>query len=199
MKLILFVLMSIGFVTHHAYGEATSAEKEFYRDLVLKIRTQGEFKIAFPNDADQVFKYKLEFDQPKWEEPKVAEHTLYDPDSTEKKFIRFFWDKIFTKEGSSIELGGEQIPLTCVYVSAQDNRFSELSSPSIPEFVLKVYFVTNDWMCTGPLNPGWPSDGGKKEAWGTYLHYTINDPTIMLPSDAVLRYRWNEYEAILVQ
>lgn len=199
MKLILFALMSIGFVTHHAYAEATPSEKQFYRELVLKIRTQGEFKIAFPNETDQVFKYQFEFDQPKWEEPKIAEHTLYQPESIEKKYIRFFWDKIFTKEGSYIELGGEQIPLTCVYVSAQDNRFSDLSSPSIPEFVLKVYLVTNDWMCTGPLNPGWPSDGGKKEAWGTYLHYSVNDPTIMLPVDAVLRYRWSEYESILVQ
>ncbi len=112
-------------------------------------------------------------------------------------FYRIFFDRIFLKDGSTLHVGGQDLPLTCVFVSGQDNRFSGDHNPLFPQFILKVHFVANDFSCVGPINPGWPGSGGKKEAWDTYVHYSIKDPTIMLPVDAGLRYRWNEFEALL--
>jgi hypothetical protein len=173
---------------------------KFYRDLVLRIRTQAEFKVPMPANGDLHFDYKMDFDQPKWKDPIMDDYPVTDDmGKPNGKFIRFFWDKIFLKEGSYVNVGGEQIPLTCIHVDGQDNRYSGKSGPLIPDFVLKIKFVANDWTCTGPINPGWPGNGGKKEAWDTYIQYTIKDPTIMLPIDAELRYRWAEYTAVLVQ
>ena len=58
--------------------------------------------------------------------------------------------------------------------------------------------MANDFSCQGPIRPGWPRTGGNKENWDTYLHYEIRDPTIMLPQDALIRYRWNETKAVLI-
>lgn len=182
-----------------AFAEATPKEKQFYRDMILKIRTKAEFKVPMPDRGDLHFRYQLQFDTPKWKEPVTNDSYFYGDGPDKNKFIRFFWDKIFLKEGSYLEVGGEQIPLTCIHVSAQDNRFSGKSGPLIPDFILKIIFVANDWTCQGPINPGWPSNGGKKEAWETNLHYSVKDPTIMLPVDAGLRYRWSEFEAVLVK
>jgi hypothetical protein len=145
--------------------------------------------------SDMHFKYKMEFDQPKWKEPVISDS----PVGQSNLFVRDFWEKIFLKEGSYVEVGGEQIPLTCIHVAGQDNRFSGKLGPLFPELILKITFVTNDWACAGPVRPGWPQSGGRKEAWETYIHYTVKDPTIMLPIDAGLRYRWNEFEAVLVK
>lgn len=181
-------------------GEPTPSEKKFYRDLVLKIRTQAEFKVPMPANGDMHFNYKMEFDQPKWKEPIISDFLI--TDGTLKptgKFFRNFWEKIFLKEGSYMTVAGEQIPLTCIHVAGQDNRFSGNSNPMFPEFILKIIFVANDWTCQGPINPGWPQNGGKEQAWETYIHYEVKDPTIMLPVEAGLRYRWNEFGAVLVQ
>ena len=64
---------------------------------------------------------------------------------------------------------------------------------------MRVYLVANDYSCTGPINPGWPDNGGKEETWDTYVYFEIRDPTIMLPVEAHLRYRWNEYKSVLVK
>lgn len=193
--LILFLLSPTAFGK-----QATPQEKKFYRAMVLNIRTQAEFKVAMPANGDLHFNYKLEFDQPKWAEPIISDYPLTDEVfKPTGKFIRNFWEKIYLKEGSYVEVGGEQIPLTCIHVDGQDNRFSGKSGPLLPDFILKIKFVANDWTCTGPLNPGWPGNGGKKESWETYIQYTVKDPTIMLPIDAELRYRWSEFQAVLVK
>ncbi len=121
-------------------------------------------------------------------------------DSNKKYFNRLFWDRILVKDGSFVMINGEKLPLTCVVLSGQDNRFADPKSisPLIPEFVLKIYFVANDFSCQGPLKPGWPETGGREENWDTYLYYEIKDPTIMLPVDAKIRYKWNEFNVTLV-
>lgn len=183
-----------------AKPDATPTEKKFYRDMVLRIRTEAEFKVPMPANGDLPFDYKLEFAEPKWSEPITGEYPMTDDmGKPNGKFIRYFWEKIFLKEGSYVNVGGEQIPLTCIHVDGQDNRYSGKSGPLLPDFIMKIKFVANDWTCTGPINPGWPGNGGKKEAWDTYIQYTVKDPTIMLPMDAELRYRWAEFQAILVK
>jgi hypothetical protein len=198
-SLLLFVVALL-FNTLSAQAEVSDKDKQFYRELVLKIRMQAEFTVPMPANGDMHFDYKLEFDQPKWKEPLVSETTVKDGDlNPSGKVVRDFWDKVFLKEGSYLNVGGEQIPLTCIHVAGQDNRFSGKSGPLFPDLILKIIFVANDWTCQGPINPGWPGNGAKKEAWDTYIHYVVKDPTIMLPVDAGLRYRWNEFEAVLVK
>jgi len=201
MKSILLIFLTLACTPFLATAkEPTKAEKKLYRDMVLRIRTQAEFKVPMPANGDMHFGYKMEFDQPKWQEPIISDWSITDEHMKPTgKFIRNFWEKIFLKEGSYINVAGEQIPLTCIHVQGQDNRFSGKSGPLIPDFILKIIFVANDWTCQGPLNPGWPSNGGKKEAWETYVHYEVKDPTIMLPVEAGLRYRWSEFEAVLVK
>lgn len=195
MKFAFVILMLAPFF---AFADASPKEKQFYRDLILKVRTQGEFKVAMPDKGDLFFDYKMELDTPKWDAPIVSDYPISSPGEG-KKFIRSFWDKVFLKEGSYINVGGEQIPLTCIHVAGQDNRQSGKTGPLLPDFIIKYMFVANDWTCNGPLNPGWPGNGGKKEAWETYLHYEVRDPTIMLPTEAGLRFRWSEFQAVLVK
>ncbi len=181
-------------------NQPTAAEKKFYRDLVLRIRSQAEFKVPMPANGDMHFDYKMEFDQPKWPEPIIGEFPLTDSSMKPTgKFYRVFFDKIFLKEGSYMTVAGEQIPLTCIHVEGQDNRFSGNPDPRFPQLILKIIFVANDWTCQGPINPGWPESGGKEQAWDTNIHYEVRDPTIMLPVESGLRYRWNEYSSVLVK
>jgi len=164
--------------------------KKHYRDLILRVRTEGEFRIPMPANGDLLFKYKMELDEPKWKEPVVADYPGLN--------VVEFWDKIFLKEGSHIVLNGEEIPLTCIHVKGRDLGKSP-GGPTIPRYIITFFFVAKDWTCTGPLNPDYPRYSPRKEAWDTYLHYDVRDETIMLPSDAGLRYRWNEFEAVLVK
>lgn len=166
---------------------ANAGSAKHYRDLIMRVRSEGAFKIPMPDRGDLNFKYKMQLDKPKWDLPIV---TPYDG-----LFIQF-WDKIFLKEGSYMELNGEQIPITCIHVSGRDLGKSE--NPQIPQYIITFFFIANDWTCTGPINPNYPRYSPRKEAWDTYLHYDVKDPTIMLPTEAGLRYRWNEYEAVLV-
>jgi hypothetical protein len=92
---------------------------------------------------------------------------------------------------------GQKSPLTCVFVDAQDNRSMQKTSVLFPEIVMRIYLVANDFTCSGPLRPGWPATGGRKENWDTYLYFEVKDPTIMLPLDPLLRYRWEEHNLVL--
>jgi hypothetical protein len=166
-----------------------------YRALSLKVRAKGDFRIAMPSNGDMAFSYELKFGAPKFERPLFADFFL---DAENTRLTRMFWDKVYLEDGSYLKLGGENIPLTCVFVKGQDNRFSRNESPLIPDFVLKIYLVANDFTCTGPINPGWPGNGGKKELWDTYFYFEVRDPTIMLPAEAKVRYRWSEFPAFLV-
>lgn len=162
--------------------------KKHYRSLIMRVRTEGEFKVAMPDRGDLVFKYKMQLDEPKYAETIVTPIWGYYE----------FWDKIFLKEGSYIELGGEQIPLTCIHVAGRDLGLDK-NKPEIPQYMIRFFFVANDWTCTGPINPNYPKFSTRKDAWDTYLHYDVKDETIMLPTEPGLRYRWNEYEAVLVR
>lgn len=173
-------------------------KEPFYRNLTLNIRTQGDFSIPFPGIQSSI-SYSVLFGQPVYDKPMISD-IPWSSGSGSKYFYRSFWDRILFKDGSYLLINGEKLPLTCIFVSGQDNRFSEKDrySPVLPEFVLKVYMVANDFSCQGPLKPGWPATGGREENWDTYLYFEIKDPTIMLPVDVKLRYRWNEYDAVLV-
>jgi hypothetical protein len=167
---------------------------QYYRDLIKTVRTKGSFKVFLPNGQALPFSYELTVGEPKGRDPIIADL----PSITQPgKFEREFYDKIYLKDGSVLKLGDEQLPLTCIHVSGQDNRFSGKKTPLIPDLIFKIIFVANDFSCSGPITPGWPESGGRKEAWSTYLFYVVKDPTIMLPVDAKIRYRWNEFEAVL--
>jgi hypothetical protein len=171
----------------HTKPKAESAQ--FYRDLILRVRTEGEFRIPMADRGDQFFRYKMEIDTPKWTLPVVSEDTLVG--------VIDFWDKIMLKDGSFIVLNGEEIPLTCIHVKGRDLGKSGI--PTVPRFIITFFFVANDWTCTGPMNPDYPKFSPRKDAWDTYLHYDVRDETIMLPSEVGLRYHWNEFDAQLVR
>lgn len=167
---------------------------EFYRELTYKIRSKVEFEIPFPGLKSTV-NYSFDWDTPAYEIPMIGRYH-YDNDT---HFYTTFFDRIFTKAGSYIEINGEKLPLTCVFVDGLDNRFAGGDpTPLLPNFVLKIYLVANDFSCQGPIKPGWPDTGGKEENWDTYIYYEISDPTIMLPTEAKIRYRWNETHMVLV-
>jgi hypothetical protein len=168
---------------------------KYYRDLTLRIRSSAEFKVPMIG-SDQTYSYELKFADPVYKDPMVGDLVLgNDP----TKFYRSFFDRIMLKDGSYALINGEQIPLTCIFINGQDNRNSGNTDPRFPQFIMKVYLVANDFSCVGPINPGFPSNGGKEEAWDTYLYFEVRDPTIMLPVEAKIRYRWNEFHSVLVK
>lgn len=191
MRILLFILAA-KMMMPAAVAAVPKEDIDYYRNLTLQIRTEAVFKVPMIG-MEQKFDYKLEIGAPIYAEPIVSEIKIED------SVYRNFWDRIFLKDGSHVVVNGEELPLTCIFVSGQDNRFNGKRDPRFPEFIMKIYLVANDYTCTGPLNPGWPANGGKKEMWDTFVHYEVRDPTIMLPVEAKIRYRWNEFQAILVK
>ncbi|UOF01364.1 hypothetical protein [Bdellovibrio reynosensis] len=181
--------------SHASVPEKTVETAQDYRNLTLKVRTAAEFMVPFPGMKSSIT-YSFEFAEPAYQLPIISDIHMA---SSPVYFYRNFWDRIFFKDGSYMEINGERLPLTCMFISGQDNRYGQKdSSPLFPEFVIRVYLVANDYSCQGPKKPGWPEVGGKEENWDTYIHYEIKDPTIMLPVDAKIRYRWNEFNMVLV-
>ncbi len=172
----------------------TNATPEFYRSLTLKVRKNAHFRVPMPSNGDLKFQYGLTWGAGILKLPLVRDFT-FEPGSSQ--FFRNFWDKVSLEDGSFLEVGGEQVPLTCIYLEGRDNRFSK-TSPLIPDFLLKIYLVANDFTCTGPINPGWPANGGKRETWDTYVYFEVRDPTVMLPIEAKIRYRWSEFSALVI-
>lgn len=168
---------------------------DFYREFTKKVRNTGQFRVYMPNGQHQEAKYNFELGDPMYAEP-IVNDMQWDP--PRRDVLRTFWDRILLKDGSTLEIGGEKLPLTCIFISGQDNRFTKRTSPLTPEFIIEVYLVANDFSCQGPIHPGWPQSGGRKEAWDTYVHYEVRDPTIMQPMDARIRFRWNESDAIWI-
>lgn len=168
---------------------------EFYRALTMKIRPDGELRIFMPDGRHQDIKYHFKFGAAVYQEPMIGDVRWNYPSN---EILRSFWDRILFEDESFLEVGGERVPLTCIYIQGQDNRFSGQSGPVLPELIVRVFLVANDYACQGPIRPGWPSTGGRRENWDTYLHYEVRDPTIMLPQDVKLRYRWNEFDAVLI-
>ncbi|MFZ3231523.1 MAG: hypothetical protein WA160_15050 [Pseudobdellovibrio sp.] len=192
MKILFGVIL---FFSSSVFSE-TVPKAEFYRNLSMNVRKNAEFLIPFPGASSSIT-YNFDFDRPVYLEPILNDiHMGLAP----KYFFRSFWDRILFKDGSYLLVNGEKLPLTCIFIVGQDNRFVDKKQyfPLLPETILKVYLVANDFSCQGPIKPGWPETGGKKENWDTYLYYEIKDPTIMLPVDATLRYRWNEFDVVLV-
>jgi len=172
---------------------ASTPDETVYRQLALNVRKEANFKVPLPNGQNLMFSYAMQIGKAMWLDPISYTFPL---DFENKKFYRHFWDKIFLEDGSAIKIGNENVPLTCLYLEGQDNRSSK-DTPLTPDFVLKIYLVANDFPCTGPVNPGWPANGGKKEIWDTYIYYEIRDPTIMLPMEIKIRHRWVEFSATL--
>ena len=179
-------------------AEATSLPSNpmEYRNYSLSIRPEGKFKIAMPSGSDLVFEYHFDMGEAVYEKPIIGD---IDSPSDSGIIYRSFWDKIWLKDGSFMKIGGEEVPLTCIFVDGRDNRSAGFDSPLIPQLLFRITLVANDYTCTGPINPTWPSGGGKQEMWDTYVRFDVRDPTIMLPVDARLRYRWNEFSAIFVK
>ena len=186
------IVMSI-----HAFAATKPPKPEdlkYYRDLTMQVRPEAAFKVPRIGTEDG-FSYKLEIGSPIYPVPMVSDISF----SGDEKFYRNFWDRIFLKDGSHLLINGEEIPLTCIFISGQDNRYAGVTDPRFPQIIMKVYLVANDYTCVGPLNPSFPRNGGKPESWDTYLYYEIRDPSIMLPAEVKIRYRWNESGAILLK
>lgn len=193
---LVFFLNNLYFPTFRKQSFSQAEEPIFYRQLVLKIRNKATFKVAMPSGSDLQVNYELKFGTPLWDVPVIFELSLELGASSQAGNFRQFWDKIFVAEDSFLQAGGEKIPLTCVFVDGLDNR-SIKDSPLQPDFLLKIFIVAQDFNCAGPLNPGWPTNGARKELWDTYIYYEVRDPTIMLPVESRIRYRWSEFSAIL--
>ena len=184
--------LSLFFQLNLASAAISPEDIAAYRQLTMKIRSEASFEVPAIGTKHR-FEYKFEFAEPIYPEPIAHEYLIAE------RTYRNFWDRIFLKDGSRLIVNDEEIPLTCIFVSGQDNRFNGLADPRFPEFIMRIYLVANDYTCTGPINPSWPANGGKKEMWDTYVHYEVKDPTIMLPMEPMIRYRWNEFKAIWVK
>jgi hypothetical protein len=195
-KLSFFLTLLFGSVAMAAELVVDSGleKPEYYRQLVKRVRPQGRFTLYAVNGQHQTISYNFA-----WGDAKDSETNLVDIREAydDTKFHRLFWDRIFTLEDSVLRVANEEIPISCVYVYGEDHRYGTKRGPLFPEFVLKVYIVANEFTCTGPKNPGFPHNSGRDEMWDTYLYYEIRDPTIMLPTEAKLRYRWNESHVVL--
>lgn len=193
--LLVFLTIESAFAGHQKIPGKVPPAAQQYRELTHRLRTSSEFMVPFPGMKSSVA-YAFEFDKAIYPKPIFEDLHL---GMNGPYFYRSFWDRILFKDGSYVEINGERLPLTCVFIDGQDNRFAnENSSPLFPEFVMRVYLVANDFSCQGPKKKGWPDVGGREENWDTYIYYEIKDPTIMLPVEAKIRYRWNEFEMVLV-
>ena len=182
----------IGIVCFNPLYASANDSKEFYRELILNIWKEGNFELGIPPQKADI-RYQFEW----WEPFSGMEEPIDFPLETgSDKFYRIFFDRLLFKDGSFLTIGDETFPLTCLFVEGEDNRFSGKKTPLIPDLLLKIYIVANDFSCTGPINPGWPWNGMRKENWDTFLYYEVRDPTIMLPVEPILRYRGNEFAIV---
>src|SRR4051812_7325387 len=193
-KILIYLACAVLPVVASAHGPS-QGDLELYRSLVSRVLAHGRFQIPLPGGNPSELSYSWVPADPLYPQPVTAEFPL---SATSSGFFRLFWEKVLATDDSFIDAGGEHIPLTCVYVAGQDNRYSGNVSPLIPELVMKVYLVANDFSCTGPINPNWPVSSPRMETWDTYVYFEIRDPTIMLPTEARVRFRWNEFSLVWV-
>lgn len=165
-----------------------------YRNYVLALPATMNFSAVTPWGLGEV-SYSLKWSAPLISLPAMASYPALDGDPT-KNFVEFF-DRIALTPDSFIKIGELTIPLTCIWVHGQDNREVDGDDPLIPKQVYRYILVANDFSCSGPINPGWPENGLKKEYWDTYVELLIKDLTIYRPAEATLRYRWNETKMIV--
>lgn len=177
------------------YSKIKPDDLKLYSNFGSKVRSEATFIVPFPGTTPTEIKYFLEIDQRKGEVI-TSEYEMLE----NKGKIIFYWDRFFLKDSSYVEINGEKLPATCLVIKGQDNRQTKKSGndPLVPDHIIDIKIVVGEYTCTGPINPNFPISG-KKEMWDTYLHYRITDPTVMLPTDAGIRYRWNEFETVLVK
>ncbi len=164
-----------------------------YRNYVLALPAAMNFSAITPLGTAEV-SYSLKWEAPLIALPAMSAYPSLGGDPN-KNFIEFF-DRIALTPDSVIKIGELTLPLTCIWVHGQDNREVDDQNPLIPKQVYRYILVANDFSCTGPINPGWPENGLKKEMWDTYIEILIKDLTIYRPAEATLRYRWNETKMI---
>lgn len=191
-----FLIFSMAVIlSFFAHARPKADDIKYYRDLTMNIRTDATFK-AVMIGFEQQFSYHFELAQPIYPMPIVSEARL---GLDQKKFYHAFWDRISLNDHSYINIGDQQVPLTCIFVQGQDNRFAGKENPKLPGILLKIYLVANDPLCIGPLNPNYPDDGGIREAWDTYFYYEIADLANMTPKAIKIRNHWNEFFADFVK
>jgi hypothetical protein len=160
----------------------------FYRDLLKTLRRTGTFKVSLPAMAPIPLSYRVTVSR-----PKTAKPVLIDINAGEGgRFLRQVFDKLFFDDNSVLKIGDDELPLTCVHLDGQDNRFTGPKSPLTPDFILRIFLVANDYSCTGPLNQD-PSLGPVGPTWDTFLYYEVRDPSTMFPINARLHYRGNNF------
>lgn len=165
-----------------------------YRNHVLSLPAAMSFSVISPLGPAEVT-YSLKWDSPLMALPAMSAYPDLEGDPT-KNYIEFF-DRISLQPDSFIKIGELTIPLTCIWVHGQDNREVDNQDPLIPKQVYRYILVANDFSCTGPINPGWPGNGLKRETWDTNIELVIKDLTIYRPAEATLRYRWNESKMVI--
>ncbi len=167
-----------------------------YRTLISDVRKSSTFYADIPIAGGITVKYELSLGEALFDLPHLADFYFSPNPPNDQFFFRTFTDKIMLDENSFIKVGEVTMPATCIFVHGQDNRFSGKNTPLIPDFIIRYYIVANDFSCTGPINPSWPASAARKESWDTFVYFEVRDPSIMLPSEIKLRYRWNEYHMI---
>ncbi|MBF0315965.1 MAG: hypothetical protein HQK50_08845 [Oligoflexia bacterium] len=194
-SVLLFLFLSLSLFLCHVSafaidGPVPPSNPLYYRELIKKVRDQATFFADIPIEGGFIVSYQGIQGRPLLEQPSISDFYLH---PTSDHFYRIFIDRILYQDGSLLKVGSMELPLTCIFIYGQDNRFSGKTSPLIPDFIFKFYLVANDFSCTGPINPAWPINTVRKENWDTYLYFEVRDPTIMLPVEAKIRYRWNEF------
>jgi hypothetical protein len=152
------------------------------------------FEVENPLGSTEV-NYNLKWDAPLLALPSISILPEMGGDPTQH-YVEFY-DRISSSMDSVLTVGNVALPLTCVWVHGQDNTERDDGDPLIPKYVLRMLLVANDFSCTGPINPGWPGNGQRKELWDTYVEILIKDFTLYKPAEAKLRYRWNESRMIV--
>ena len=82
MKIIVIIFGIL--IASQASAGATDAEKMFYREMILKMRTEATFKIPMADHGDLVYRYKAVMDTPLWPLPKSADTPSNDVEETWK-------------------------------------------------------------------------------------------------------------------
>lgn len=193
-KHLLINLVVLGGLCIPAQAIVIQQSPAFYRNQVLALPACMSFEAPTPLGSAKI-SYKFTWGDPAIAQPFVGVLPVLGSD-VNGKYIEFY-DRIYLAPDSVLNVNGKKIPLTCAWVHGQDNSEIDNNDPLVPKQLLRILLVANDFSCTGPVNPGWPGNGQRKETWDTYLDLMIKDLTIYRPADARLRYRWSESKMIV--